>query len=121
MRIERLRLTDFRNYASLDLSLPAGLVVFSGRNAQGKSNILEAVTLCAMTRSFRTASERELVRWGAEGHFTRVEATAARRRDQVQVEVVVTDSSQLVEGRPSLAGSSDMAPPATLPRKRIRV
>jgi DNA replication and repair protein RecF len=121
MRIERLRLTDFRNYASLDLALPTGLIVFSGRNAQGKSNILEAVTLCAMTRSFRTASERELVRWGAEGHFTRVEATAARRRDQVQVEIVVTDSSQLVEGRPALPGSSDIVPPSALPRKRIRV
>ena len=121
MRIERLRLTDFRNYASLDLSLPAGLVVFSGRNAQGKSNILEAVTLCAMTRSFRTANERELVRWGAEGHFTRVETTATRRRDQVQIEVVVTDSSQLMEGRPALPGGSDIVPPAVLPRKRIRV
>jgi DNA replication and repair protein RecF len=121
MRIERLRLTDFRNYASLDLSLPAGLIVFSGRNAQGKSNILEAVTLCAMTRSFRTASERELVRWGAEGHFTRVETTAARRRDQVQVEVVVTDSSQQVEGRPALKSGSDIVPPVALPRKRIRV
>ena len=121
MRIERLRLTDFRNYASLDLSLPAGLIVFSGRNAQGKSNILEAVTLCAMTRSFRTASERELVRWGAEGHFTRVEATAARRRGQVQVEVVVTDSSQPIEGKPGLPGGSDIALPAALPRKRIRV
>ena len=62
MRIERLRLTDFRNYPELDLTLPPGLVIFSGRNAQGKSNLLEAVTLIATSRSFRTASEREAVR-----------------------------------------------------------
>ncbi len=40
MRVERLRLTDFRSYRELDLSLPAGLTIFYGRNAQGKSNLL---------------------------------------------------------------------------------
>ncbi|MGO8947301.1 MAG: DNA replication/repair protein RecF [Ktedonobacterales bacterium] len=127
MRIERLRLTDFRNYAHLDLSLPAGLIVFSGRNAQGKSNILEAITLCTMSKSFRTASERELVRLGSVGHFTRVETSVVRLRDQVQVEVVVADTPPPGEGMPSPAypagGAGDImpAPPAILPRKRIRV
>src|SRR5215469_12736292 len=125
MRIERLCLTDFRNYAHLDLTLPAGLVVFSGRNAQGKSNILEAITLCAMSKSFRTANERELVRFGSEGHFTRVEATVLRRRDQVQVEVVVADTGRSAEGMPdhSVASGDSLAPPPPtgMPRKRIRV
>src|SRR5262249_36344339 len=65
MYVQRLRLTDFRNYADLDLTLPRGLVVFTGRNAQGKSNLLEAATLIATSKSFRTTSEREAVRWGA--------------------------------------------------------
>jgi DNA replication and repair protein RecF len=125
MRIERLCLTDFRNYTHLDLALPAGLVVFSGRNAQGKSNILEAVTLCAMSKSFRTANERELVRFGAEGHFTRVEATVMRRHDQVQVEVVIADTGRPTEGTPVhlVVGGDNLVPPlpAGLPRKRIRV
>jgi len=125
MRIDRLCLTDFRNYAHLDLALPAGLVVFNGRNAQGKSNILEAITLCAMSKSFRTANERELVRFGSEGHFTRVEATVLRRRDQVQVEVVVADTGRSAEGMPdhSVASGDSLAPPPPtgMPRKRIRV
>jgi DNA replication and repair protein RecF len=121
MRIERLRLRDFRNYTSLDLPLPPGLIVFGGRNAQGKSNILEAVTLAAMSKSFRTASERELVRWGAEGHFARVEMKVARRRDEVQIEVVVSDSSQLAEAAAGAPAGSEIVPPAGLPRKRIRV
>jgi DNA replication and repair protein RecF len=119
MRIERLRLSDFRNYAYLDLTLPPGLIVFSGRNAQGKSNILEAVTLGAMSKSFRTASERELVRWGSEGHFARVEMKVARQRDEVQIEVVVSDSGQPAEV--GVSAGSDIVPPAGLPRKRIRV
>ena len=94
MRIERLRLTDFRNYPDLDLTLPPGLVIFSGRNAQGKSNLLEAVTLIATSRSFRTTSEREAVRWGAPGHFARVEATVVRRSDTLQVEIILTENVQ---------------------------
>jgi len=121
MRIERLRLRDFRNYAYLDLTLPSGLIVFAGRNAQGKSNILEAVTLGAMSKSFRTASERELVRWGAEGHFARVDMKVVRQRDEVQIEVVVSDSSQPAETAAGNPAGSDIVPPAGLPRKRIRV
>ena len=92
MHIERLRLTDFRNYRELDIALPRGLVVFRGRNAQGKSNLLEAISLIATSRSFRTNSEREAVRWGAPGHFARVEAEVVRRKDTLAVEVIVADT-----------------------------
>ena len=123
VRIERLRLTDFRNYAHLDLALPAGLIVFRGRNAQGKSNILEAVTLCTMSKSFRTTNERELVRFGAAGRFARVETIVQRLRDQVRVEVVVADTPRLGEGGPAEGQASSSLPalPAAMPRKRIRV
>lgn len=136
MRIERLRLTDFRNYPDLDLTLPPGLVIFSGRNAQGKSNLLEAVTLIATSRSFRTTSEREAVRWGAPGHFARVEATVIRRSDTLQVEVILTENAQ--DGVPggkagadggdaagaqanAYAKSARLAAPEGAVRKRIRV
>ncbi len=126
MRIERLRLTDFRNYHELDLTLPAGLVVFAGHNAQGKSNLLEAVTLISTSRSFRTTSEREAVRWSAPGRFARVEATIARHEGLLQIEVILTDSEAegTTQGRP--AGATPTAPhlpPAPTLRvgKRIRV
>ena len=129
MRVERLRLTDFRNYRELELELPRGLVIFTGRNAQGKSNVLEAVTLAATSRSFRTTNDREVVRWGAPGHFARVEAEFARRGGPLQVEVVVADSGPPREGTPTATaplapGSSDVVAPPQLPapfRKRIRV
>ncbi|HEX6123319.1 MAG TPA: DNA replication/repair protein RecF, partial [Ktedonobacterales bacterium] len=127
MRIERLRLTDFRNYRALDLHLPGGLVVLRGRNAQGKSNVLEAASIIATSRSFRTTNDRETVRWGAVGHFARVEATVARRNDTLEVEVIITDTAATT---PSATGTSTSAtaspappmPPGGLPfRKRIRV
>jgi DNA replication and repair protein RecF len=120
MRVERLRFTDFRNYRELDLALPGGLVVLQGRNAQGKSNILEAVGLIATSRSFRTSSEREAVRWGAQGRFARIEATVARDTDMLTVEIVVADPQATIPGETPSATSAPMPPGAPF-RKRIRV
>ncbi len=64
--IGRLRLYNFRNYAALEMELGPGLNVLVGENAQGKSNLLEAVATLALTRSPRAGSPAELLRWGSE-------------------------------------------------------
>lgn len=61
-----LRLFNFRNYAELSLRLEPGLNVFVGENAQGKTNLLEAVATLLLTRSPRTTTAAELLRWGAD-------------------------------------------------------
>lgn len=66
MLLERIRLSNFRNYASLDLEPTSGLNVFSGPNAQGKSNLLEAIAMLATGKSFRAHRESELIRSGEE-------------------------------------------------------
>src|SRR4030067_773622 len=63
MRTRRLHLSDYRNFPRLDLALPAGPAIILGANAQGKSNLLEAIHLLATMRSPRTASDAELIRW----------------------------------------------------------
>lgn len=65
MYLESLSLTNFRNYASLDLPFGPGTFILWGDNAQGKSNLLEAVYLLATTKSVRASNERELIGWGA--------------------------------------------------------
>jgi DNA replication and repair protein RecF len=62
--LAHLRLFNFRNYAELDLQLGPGLNVFVGENAQGKTNLLEAVATLLLTRSPRTSNTAELLRWG---------------------------------------------------------
>ena len=64
MRIERLRLRSFRNYEQADVRPAPGVTVLYGENAQGKTNLMEAVHLCCVGRSHRTSRDRELVRWG---------------------------------------------------------
>jgi len=61
-----LSLTNFRNYARLNLDLPAGTIVLQGANAQGKTNLLEAIYYLATSRSPHTTTDRELVNWLAD-------------------------------------------------------
>jgi len=69
MHLAQLRLRDFRNYARLDLSFAPGFHLFLGDNAQGKTNILEAVYLVATLRSFRGVGGAQMVRHGQKGYF----------------------------------------------------
>jgi DNA replication and repair protein RecF len=64
--LRSLRLFNFRNYAELNLELGPGLNVFVGENAQGKTNLLEAVATLLLTRSPRTSTTAELLRWGTD-------------------------------------------------------
>ena len=64
MILTHLELTNVRNYVALDFVPAPGLNVFVGPNAQGKSNLLEAIALLGTGKSFRTARESEIVRSG---------------------------------------------------------
>jgi DNA replication and repair protein RecF len=85
MRVERLQLTSFRSYASLDVSFPAGPQVVVGQNATGKTNLLESLVVLGTARSHRASQDGELIAWGAE--FTRLEAATGSDN---RVEVVLT-------------------------------
>jgi len=66
MLIRHLSLTNFRNYARLELDLPPGPVLILGDNAQGKTSLLEAIYYLATSRSPHTASPRQLIHWLAK-------------------------------------------------------
>lgn len=66
MRLEALSLYDFRNYARLEARFVPGVNLLLGENAQGKTNLLEAVAYLSTGRSFRTGRPQELIRFGAD-------------------------------------------------------
>lgn len=66
MHIDRLEITDFRNYDSASLVLDRGLNVIYGKNASGKTNLVESIYYTALGKSPRTTKEKEMIRWGAE-------------------------------------------------------
>ena len=73
MLVESIKLENFRNYGSLELEFDPGTNLFYGDNAQGKTNILEAVYLCGTTRSHKGSKDREMI------HFDRDEAHICMR------------------------------------------
>lgn len=65
MHITHLSLERFRNYARLELNLPAGSILLHGDNAQGKTNLLEAIYYLATTRSPHADQDVQLIHWDA--------------------------------------------------------
>lgn len=76
MIIHDIQVINFRNLVAVRAEFKAGLNLLYGRNAQGKTNLLEAVYMLVTGRSFRTTSERELIPWAKDAY----EATVVRAR-----------------------------------------
>jgi len=92
VHLRHLSLTNFRNYARLELDLAPGAALFLGENAQGKTNLLEAVFLLATGRAERAVTDADCIAWDVRGElqpFARVGGTAVRASGDVSVEVTV--------------------------------
>ena len=103
MHLTHLTLRNFRNYRALKLELAPGLTVLAGDNAQGKSNLLEAIYLLALTKSHRAENDRETVRIESleDEPYTRVAGTA-RLRDGSDLRVQVDMALPMPGSAPGL-------------------
>ncbi len=63
MYVKAVKLINFRNYENIDIKFDNQLNFLVGDNAQGKTNILEAIYLCSTGKSYRTANDKELIKW----------------------------------------------------------
>jgi DNA replication and repair protein RecF len=97
--LRSLHLQHFRNYAHLDASFERGLVVVHGDNAQGKTNLLEAIYLLATTKSGRARSDTEFISWhdrdplSAVG-FARIVGRVERHSGPLTLEIVVREGGE---------------------------
>ena len=66
MNVERIKLQNFRNYREFDFTFSPGVHIFTGNNAQGKTNLLEALFLAVLGKSFRAGNDDELIHWGLQ-------------------------------------------------------
>ena len=87
MKIQKIQLKHFRNYSNLEISLGKGINIFYGNNAQGKTNILEAIFLCSIGRSFRTNKEKELIQFGED--FATVQLDFAKKDREGSVKYTI--------------------------------
>jgi DNA replication and repair protein RecF len=99
MHVEQLSLTNFRNYAHLELAVPPTTIVLHGANAQGKTSLLEAFYYLATARSPYTVVDRQLIHWRTEGElvpYARVAAditTKANPFTRVEITIMMDKTS----------------------------
>ena len=120
MHLDHLWITDFRNYATAELSpAPSGLTVIIGNNGEGKTNLLEAVGYLATLRSFRGSPPEALIRIGAGQAIVRAEAdqgaTAGAKASAAERQARTAQAEASAAGQPArTAGAQASAadPPA---------
>src|SRR5256714_3690339 len=99
VHLAHLRLRDFRNYARLDAAFSAGFHLLLGDNAQGKTNILEAIYLVATLRSFRGVGGAQMVRHGHKGYFVGAEVVG-QGEHEIKMYWSSRERSLALDGRP---------------------
>lgn len=122
-RITRLSLVNYRNFREADVAPPAGVSVFHGGNAQGKTSLLEAAYTLAIGRSFRTERERHVLNFDAARDGAAAYITGTACVDGQSLMVVVGYQPTIRETATGTDADPDSAGPATLPpvTKQIRV
>lgn len=88
MFIKRLQMLNYRNYNALDIELCPNVNVFMGDNAQGKTNILEAIYYCAFAKSHRTSKDKELINWNGEHAFISVDVGRERLDRRIDISIL---------------------------------
>ena len=83
MRVDRLRLQNFRSYEVLDAEFDPGVNLIVGDNAQGKTNLLESIVYLSQGSSYRTQKAEELIRWDKD--FARLEALVHSDRRETEL------------------------------------
>lgn len=108
MYLKKLKLINFRNYKSLELNLNEKLNIFVGNNAQGKTNILEAIYLSAMGKSFRTSKDKELIMFNKKEAYMKVEGKKNYSDVEVEIKLSATKKKLIKVNKLSVAKNSDI-------------
>lgn len=87
MLITDLKIENFRNYEKLNLNFNNNINIFYGNNAQGKTNIIESIFLCAIGKSFRTNKDKELIKFDKEFLKVEINYKKSDREGKVKIEI----------------------------------
>ena len=93
MNIEKIQLTNFRNYISQEIVLDKGINIFCGQNGEGKTNIIEAVYMCAIGKSFRTRRDKETIRFGET--LAKIETKYEKKDRKGEIKLNISDKKSV--------------------------
>jgi len=96
MKINSLVLSNFRNYKTLSVKFDDNINIFLGKNAQGKTNLLESIYYCCIGKSFKSCKDKELVRWGEESGYIKLSASKKYREEQIEIKLNKTQKKNIL-------------------------
>ena len=103
MFVKKIRLKNYRGYDELELGFDKGINILSGDNAQGKTNLLEAVYYCSSGRSHRTTNDKECIYLGREEALIKIVfERSAGREEQIEIHLKQNGKKSLaINGYPA--------------------
>ena len=87
MWIKKIKINNFRNYKNQEINLEKNINIFYGENAQGKTNIIEAIFLSSMGKSFRAKKDKEMIMLGEENSSIELEYEKTDRDGKIKIEL----------------------------------
>ena len=87
MWIKNIKIDNFRNYKQQEIKLEKNINIFYGENAQGKTNIIEAIFLCSLGKSFRAKKDSEMIKIGEENSIIEIEYEKSDRDGNIKIEL----------------------------------
>ncbi|MBL3647337.1 DNA replication/repair protein RecF [Bacillus vallismortis] len=88
MYIQNLELTSYRNYDHAELQFENKVNVIIGENAQGKTNLMEAIYVLSMAKSHRTSNDKELIRWDKD--YAKIEGRVMKQNGAIPMQLVIS-------------------------------
>ena len=85
MWIKNIKINNFRNYSEEEINLDKNINIFYGENAQGKTNIVEAIFLCGMGKSFRAKKDKEMINLNSENSQIEIEYQKSDREGKIKI------------------------------------
>ena len=94
MKISELTIKNYRSYENAKIKFSDGLNVLIGKNAQGKTNLLEAIFFTVIGKSFKTSKEKEVIAWGEGNSYVKA-VFSKKYRDEV-IELIFNSQTKKV-------------------------
>lgn len=92
MKVNRIKVINFRNYGEEELFFDDRKNIFLGENAQGKTNILEAIYICSFARSFRTQNAVDMIKLGEESASVTLDAES--QGTDKKISIIINDNGK---------------------------
>ena len=95
MYLSKLSLKNFRNYSQLDIQLNPGLTILTGENAQGKTNLLEAIFLLSLAKSHRTNHDMDMIQWGSD--YAIIQGKVKKNSYEIPLEIQLSKKGKIAK------------------------